>query len=261
MSMEARSSSSQPVLWHLDVSHYSEKARWALDFKGVVHTRRAVPPGIHMPVAMAMARQSTFPVLVLDGRAIGDSTAIIDALERRWPGPPLYPAEPDLRRRALELEEYFDEELGPEIRRVFLYRLFADSALSLEAADRNAGRLRRALLRPFVPAVGRMLARVYGVDRERANDGLSRTRAVLDRIVEETGPSGYLVGDRFTVADLTAAALGRLLAPPAYVHPVVIASTALQEVRESLRDHAAVDWIEAMHVRHRATAPLDSSSL
>jgi hypothetical protein len=61
--------------------------------------------------------------------AIGDSTRIIEALERRWPDPPLYPAEAELRERALELDEYFDEELGPEIRRVFLYRLFADPAL------------------------------------------------------------------------------------------------------------------------------------
>jgi glutathione S-transferase len=256
--LNARSSSSMPVLWHLDVSHYNEKVRWALDFKGIAHTRRAIPPGIHMAVATAMARQSTLPVLVLEGRAIGDSTAIIEALERRHPDPPLYPAERDLRQRALELEEYFDEQLGPEIRRVFLYHLFADPALSLEASDRNAGPLRRALLRPFVPVVVRMLARVYGVDRARAEEGLGRTHAVLDRIVQETGPSGYLVGDRFTVADLTAAALGRLLAPAEYVHPVVNATPALQEVRESLRSHPAVDWIEAMHIRHRGTVPRGS---
>jgi hypothetical protein len=90
---------------------------------------RAVPPGVHMAVAMALARQTTLPVLGLDHRAIGDSTRIIEALERRWPDPPLYPAEAELRERALELDEYFDEELGPEIRRVFLYRLFADPAL------------------------------------------------------------------------------------------------------------------------------------
>jgi hypothetical protein len=23
-----------PVLWHLDISHYNEKVRWALDYKG-----------------------------------------------------------------------------------------------------------------------------------------------------------------------------------------------------------------------------------
>ena len=35
----------KPVLWHIEVSHYNEKARWALDHKGIEHERRAPPPG------------------------------------------------------------------------------------------------------------------------------------------------------------------------------------------------------------------------
>ena len=57
-------------------------------------------------------------MLELDGRCIGDSTSIIAGLEERYPEPALYPADPGERRRALELEEFFDEELGPYIRRL-----------------------------------------------------------------------------------------------------------------------------------------------
>ena len=39
--------SDPPVLYHLKVSHYNEKARWALDYKGVPHVRRAAIPGRH----------------------------------------------------------------------------------------------------------------------------------------------------------------------------------------------------------------------
>src|SRR6059058_1859108 len=38
-----------PVLWHFTVSHFNEKARWALDFKRVPHVRRALLPGFHFP--------------------------------------------------------------------------------------------------------------------------------------------------------------------------------------------------------------------
>jgi len=31
-----------PVLWHFPISHYNEKARWALDWKGIPHLRRAL---------------------------------------------------------------------------------------------------------------------------------------------------------------------------------------------------------------------------
>src|SRR5215208_5169808 len=110
------------ILWHLTISHYSEKARWALAYKGVEHERRAAMPGAHMTVAFVLTRgrQVTFPVLQLDGRRIGDSTAIIAALEERFAEPALYPADPAQRRRALELEDWFDVEVGPYMRR-FLF--------------------------------------------------------------------------------------------------------------------------------------------
>jgi glutathione S-transferase len=107
-----------PVLYHIEVSHYNEKARWALDYKQVPHKRRAPPPMLHTLWAFALARGKTFPVLVLNGQAIGDSTRIIEALERQFPDPPLYPADENERRHALKLEDFFDEELGPHLRRV-----------------------------------------------------------------------------------------------------------------------------------------------
>ena len=38
----------RPTLWHIPVSHYNEKVRWALDWKGIEHERRAPPPPLHM---------------------------------------------------------------------------------------------------------------------------------------------------------------------------------------------------------------------
>src|SRR3954462_15319686 len=98
-----------PVLWHLEISHYNEKARWALDYKGIPHVRRAVTPGLQELTARRLRAGRTVPVLEMNGRAIGDSTKIIEQIERWWPEPPLYPADPDERTRALDLEDYFDE--------------------------------------------------------------------------------------------------------------------------------------------------------
>src|SRR5262245_48273069 len=99
----------RPVLWHLPVSHYSEKVRWALDHKALPHDRHAPIAGYHMALALYLTRgrHYTLPVLELDGTRIGDSTAIIAALERAHPESPLYPADPDERRRALALEDFF----------------------------------------------------------------------------------------------------------------------------------------------------------
>src|SRR5688500_13740982 len=104
---------SAPVLWHIPFSNFNEKARWALDFKGVAHRLREAPPGLHPLWAWRLGGGRTFPLLVIDGQAIGDSTRIIEELERRQPEPPLYPVDPAERARALALEDHFDEEPRP----------------------------------------------------------------------------------------------------------------------------------------------------
>lgn len=114
-----------PVLWHIPVSHYNEKVRWALDLKGVEHTRKAPLPPSHMPVALWLTRgrTNTFPVLELGGRAVGDSTAILAAIENAYPDPPLLPTDEGQLKRALELEEFFDEQLGPYSRLLMFHEL------------------------------------------------------------------------------------------------------------------------------------------
>jgi glutathione S-transferase len=200
---------SSPVLYHIEISHYNEKVRWALDFKGVPHERRAPPPIMHTFWALAMTRRPTFPILKLNGKTIGDSTRIIEALEREYPQPPLYPADPEERRRALELEEHFDEELGPYIRRW----LFHEALEGLPAGQFIDGALRsspaavKAVMRATAPVVSRMLRLRYGINTEAAKVARDKTAAAFDRIEAEIGASGYLVGEGFTVADLTAASL------------------------------------------------------
>ena len=106
-----------PELWQFTSSHFNEKARWALDFKRVPHIRHSMIPGFHVATVKRMTGKTHVPVLKLNGTAVSDSSRIIEALEHAYPDPALYPADPAERRRALELEDYFDEELGPYIRR------------------------------------------------------------------------------------------------------------------------------------------------
>src|SRR6478735_4837920 len=88
---QAQAASAAPVLWQLQISHYVEKVRWALDYKGIPHVRRTLLPGLHIVKARRLTGDTpTTPVLSIDGRSIGDSTRIIAALEERWPEPALY---------------------------------------------------------------------------------------------------------------------------------------------------------------------------
>jgi glutathione S-transferase len=242
-----------PVLWHLKVSNYNEKARWALDHKRVSHVRRAAVPGQHAAIAKRLSGGRTFPVLVLGGEAIGDSTGIIEALERHFPEPALYPAEPEARRRALDLEDFFDEELGPHVRTLVVHHMLPDASLTLGAFMPDLAPVRRLLGRAMFPAVRRRFQTNLAITPRSVEEAFEKVRAAGRRFRAELEPSGYLVGDRFTVADLTLAALvAPAVAPDQFPYPQPQRGhPLLAPLRDALSEHGILEWTQQMYARHR----------
>jgi glutathione S-transferase len=249
---------SKPVLWQLTISHYSEKARWALDYKEVGHVRRSPLPGMHIAVALWLTGgdSPTFPLLELDGRTIADSTAVLAALEQAFPEPALYPADPARRARALELEEFFDEELGPHLRLLPFYELMQEPETFAQIAS-------EAVPGPLGKAKGLIgaYARAYTSVRWNANSeaaaitARAKVVAALDRLEAELEENGgdYLAGESFSVADLTAASLFFPLVSPAEGPLGGDSPTAagFERFRDELRGRSGYLWVEEMFRRHR----------
>jgi glutathione S-transferase len=242
-----------PLLWHIPLSHFNEKVRWALDYKRIAHRRRVLGPD-YLIRAWRATGHGTLPVLWLDGKAIGDSTHIIAALEQRRPEPPLYPHDAAARARALALEEHFDEGLGPAIRAAVFTPLFRhDPDIALRVLTTGmpdqAYRQLRPLLRIF-PAFYRLRHRIK---QSRLEADRAVVSAALDRIERERAGRAYLVADTFTVADLTAAALlSPLLQPPEIQYPLQVELPAyVQEYRASLLQHPATQWAAGIYREHR----------
>jgi glutathione S-transferase len=248
---------SAPVLWHIEISHYNEKVRWALDYKGVAHVRRAVTPGLQELRARRLRAGRTSPVLEMNGCAIGDSTKIIEEIERRWPEPPLYPADPGERSRALDLEEHFDEHCARDLRRV----LFADNLEEPEkflAMLYGADHPRIGLLKTLSPVFCRVVKQRFRIRPETVERSREKVRAAFDELEAEVGPSGHLVGESFSVADLTAASiLAPIVMPPEFpyikLHPDERTAQSRQ-FRDSLKEHPGFKWVEDMYARHRGTS-------
>jgi glutathione S-transferase len=238
-----------PVLWHIEVSHYNEKARWALDHKGVAHRRRAPMPGVlHPAVAFAKTRKPTFPILDLEGRSIGDSTDIIAELERRHPDPPLYPEDPQLRARALAIEDYFDVEVAPDVRRMLFWEMSRDPERSAEGMKALGA---MPLPKPLAAPAIAMVARRYGGNAEVMERSRAKAEAGFERILAEVGPSGHLVGDSFTVADLTAASiLFHLAEPPEFQYVIPEFPDNVYEWRDTLPPES-LEWIRRTWREHR----------
>jgi glutathione S-transferase len=245
-----------PVLWHIPLSHYSEKARWALDYKGIPHRRQTLGPDYLIRVWRATGH-GTLPVLWpdgLDGQAVGDSTHIIAALEARYPEPPLYPADPAQRKYALELEDYLDEGLGPALRAAIITPLFQNDpeaalrVLMTGMPDKAYKMLRRIL--PVFPWYYRKRHKIVDADLEKNRAIVAEA---LDRVERERAGRPYLVGDSFTVADLTAAALlGALIAPPEIQYPQKGDRRPYHEsYRAKILAHPTAKWAAEIYRKHR----------
>lgn len=246
-----------PVLWQFKYSHYNEKVRWALDYKRVPHVRRSLLPGPHAIPVLWMTGQKAVPVLQLNGRAIADSTRIIAALEETYPPPPLYPADPTLRRRALELEDYFDEQLGPHVRVAWFHEALPDAAYSSAQLTIGFSRSVQRLYRVMFPAVRAIMSLDMGINASSAAKGRAKVNEALDRLEAEVQPSGYLVGETFTIADLTAAALLSPLAmPPEFPYPLLDPPPRAAAYRDSLMSRRGLQWARDIY-RDNRTAPAE----
>src|SRR4051794_27651049 len=246
-----------PLLWHLPISHFSEKVRWALDWKRIAHRRRVMPPGLHPlgGLVLTSGRGFTMPVLEIDGRRIGDSTAIIACLEEKSPSRALSPPDPGERARALELEDWFDENVGPYARQ------WGFNALLTEPEAVRAFAIKQTEWAPvpvppaaFAPIAKAFLAVRYSVANE-AGVQEARRKLVqgLDRLEAELDGQ-FLVGGRFSIADLTAAALFYPLVLPPEGPWRPMRTAAFLEFQDSVRDRPGFRWVEETFRRHRPVA-------
>jgi glutathione S-transferase len=80
----------------------------------------------------------------------------------------------------------------------------------------------------------------------------------MDLIERERGPSGYLVGDSFSVADLTAAAiLSVLVRPPEFPYHQVDPARDPEDLkswRDTLTGRPAFEYVLDMYARHRGSS-------
>jgi glutathione S-transferase len=242
-----------PLLWHIPLSHFNEKVRWALDYKGIAHRRQVLGPD-YLIRAWRATGQGKLPILFLEDRAIADSTRIIAALEERYSEPPLYPREPAPRQHALALEDYLDERLGPALRAAIVTPLFRhDPDLALRVLTTGMPDKAYQTLRPLVRIFPAFYRFRHKISDAKLETDRATVNAALDRIEHERQGRPYLVGGSFTVADLTAAALlGALLQPREIQYPLrVELPPYLQDYRATVVEHPAAQWAAGIYRLHR----------
>jgi glutathione S-transferase len=117
-------------------------------------------------------------------------------------------------------------------------------------------RVRRLVARATYPLIERRVVVDFGIDDQRVALAFEKLRAAGERFRAELQPSGYLVGNTFTVADLTLAALAApVVAPPEFPYPQPQRGhPLLAPVRNVLAESGLLEWTRQIYARHRGSS-------
>ena len=245
------------TLYQFQFSHYCEKARWALDYKGIPYTQRNLLPGLHTMVTRKLAPRSSLPILADNGTVVQDSTAIITFLEREFPDCPLTPQDLREAKAALEWEEYLDEEIGVPLRLWFYYHTLPDRERALRFLLDRAPWYGRPVFAVMFPRVRTAMAKLMNIHAESARQSEERLLAALERLDGALKERRFLIGDRFSRADLTACALLSPFCAPGKSDAQVW--VALPEYIRALRDRHKTrpffGWVLDLYRDYRHPAP------
>jgi glutathione S-transferase len=212
-----------PVLITIPISHYCEKARWALDWAGIAYKERAHLQVIHWVPVKRAGGKKTAPVLVWGDRVFADSADIVEeASAQARPDRALFPEDPSAAAEVRELQSDFDERLGPEGRRWMYFNLRGRRDIAIAYACTGVPAWERRGLPLAYPFVSRVIDRYLDVTPDSAERSEAEVRAVFERVAERLADGRpYLCGERFSAADLTFASLAAaVLMPPEYGVPL-----------------------------------------
>ncbi len=238
-------------------SHYCEKARWALDRAGLAYDERAHLPMAHWVPAKRAGGGKTVPVLVTPSGTLRDSTDILRWVDAKLPEDArLFPTDPALAADVQRWEDLFDDKLGPATRRWAYGHLLPDEALVRSLMRRNVPAYQGAAVQVLYPGARRLMARGMNINPAACARSLERMRSLFAEVSTALADGRrYLVGERFTAADLTFAALATpVLFPPRHARWLGSADelpVAMRETVDEFRATRAGAWALRLYAEER----------
>lgn len=209
--------SSTPKLYVFTISHYCEKARWALEYLAVNYELVTITPLVHRKIAKQFGlKRGSVPFLVAGNTVVQGSDAIIRWAEKKANNGRALQTEDE---QVSATEKRLDDVLGVHTRRWYYSEAIIEHPKSV-----------RAVFTDGVPLFQKLAIRlawtkicplmIKGMDLGAEQEIESRETIALeldwlDGLLARNGK--FLCGDRLTSADLAAASfLAALALPPKY---------------------------------------------
>jgi glutathione S-transferase len=241
----------------IPISHYCEKARWALERAEMPYSEERHIQGVHQVAARRAGGGKTVPVLVTPDGAIGESNDILAWIDERTPAQRrLFPAQPDERAEVDDLCRRFDEQLGPQGRRLMYVHMLPQRELVLAFNNHGVPRWEDRALRHGWTVIQYFIKRELGIVPGVEVEDEAAVFREFDFVAELLADGRpYLCGERFSAADLTFAALSApVVVPSVYGVPLPqpdVMPPHLAAIVERAREHPAGRFALKLFAEHR----------
>jgi glutathione S-transferase len=229
----------------IPISHYCEKARWALERAGLSYREERHVQGIHRIAARRAGGGTTVPVLVTPDGVLGESEEIVAWVDQRTPPDHrLFPEEQRTRDAVERLCRRLDDVLGPRGRRLMYIHMLAQRKLMLDYNNPGVPRWEDRAMRFAWPLMVRFARSDLGIRPGIEAEDEAAVWHELDFIAQLLADGRpHLCGERFGAADLTFAALSAsVIVPPVYGVPLPqpgVLPPAMAALVERVREHPA----------------------
>jgi glutathione S-transferase len=241
----------------IPISHYCEKARWALDRAGISYREERHIQGVHRFAARRAGGGATVPVLVTPDRVLGESADILAWVDRRTPAEHrLFPAEAGARDEVERLCRRLDDELGPRGRRLMYIHMLPQRKLMMRFNNEGVPAWEDRTIRYGWPLIVRFARRELGIRPGIETEDEAAVWRELDFVAELLADGRpHLCGDRFGAADLTFAALSAaVVVPPVYGVPLPQPDAMPPHIAamvERVREHPAGRYALSLFLERR----------
>ncbi|MBD1861116.1 glutathione S-transferase family protein [Trichocoleus desertorum GB2-A4] len=201
-------------LYQFEMSHYCEKVRLILDYKGLAYRKIEVTPGIGQLDLYRMSGQRQVPVLKDGNEVIADSTAIGKYLDRQYPDRPVIPTDPKQKGLCFMLEDWADEVLGLNARKAMLAAFSQSPDFRTAALPTSTPALLKNLIGSVPSEVLDVLSFGVGMGPDALHSAKASLRQNLEALTFILLDHPYLISDQPTLADFAVAGLSMYIKFP-----------------------------------------------
>lgn len=189
------------TLHHAWRSSASRRVRLCLEEKNLPYESKVVNMDAmehHAPEYLEINPNGVVPTLIHDGKPLHESGTICEYLDECFPEPPLRPQDPYERARMRNWIRHADERIGNLI--IFNWVHGLAKTAQKWSDEELAERLKR------IPSKERQEAWIRAARKPYTEEERAAARAKLvqmvDRMEAELAKTGWLAGDRYSLADI-----------------------------------------------------------